>query len=154
MKTTATITGPNGKKIALVFGIYGLKNFCRRLGCEPTIASLWPAFQGGTRLEAITELVRTGMEQASADKGDFTAVTEYEACEILQTAKDDEAEKVMKAFLSSIVGEDYDGWYKAAVEKAAAAEAQIQAELEESSDEKKAPLAPVGTKSKQKPTES
>lgn len=148
MKTNATITGPNGK-VTLVFGIYGLKNFCKRLGCEPTVGSILPALQGGTRLEAISEIIRSGMEQAAAESGETVFVSDFEACDVLESAKGDEAEAVIKAFLSSIVGEDYDTWYKRVTKQNKAAET---ADTDEATSEKKSTQA--GTKSKPKLTES
>lgn len=143
MKTNANVTGSSGK-VKLVFGIYGLKNFCKRMGCEPTIGSILPAFQGGTRLEAISELIRSGMEQASADNGDMVFISDYQACEILETATENEAEKVIKAFLSSIVGQDYDDWFNNIVEEAA--KRNNSAEQEDTDDsEKKSDLILAGT---------
>lgn len=150
MKTNATITGPKGK-VTLVYGIYGLKNFCKRLGCEPTIISILPAFQGGTQLEAITEIVRSGMEQAAADRGEPAYFSDYEACEVLETATKEEGTKATHAFFSSIVGEDYETWLAKALAKNKSAQST---ESEEGVDEKKSDPTPAGKKSSGKPTES
>lgn len=69
------------------------------------------AFQGGTRLEAMSEIIRSGIEQTAVDLKNPIVVTDYEACEVLETATGPEGEKAMTAFFSSILNEDYDEWF-------------------------------------------
>ncbi|GAB3550175.1 hypothetical protein [Spirosoma fluminis] len=148
MKTTATVTGPDGK-VKLTFGVYGLKNFCKRLGCEPDIRSVLAAFRGGTRLEALSEIIRSGIEQTAADKGEAISITDYEACQVLETATEAEGEKTTAAFFSSILNEDYDVWLDRLIKQVEAKQAEV--EEAESDDEKKSPSA--GTTSNPKLTE-
>ncbi len=135
MKTKASVTGPKGK-VKLAFGIYGLKNFCKRLGCEPTIGSVLSAFQGGTKLEAMVEIIRSGAEQHSADQGELVSISDYEAAEVMETVTTSESEKAMKAFFSSIIGEEYDTWFERIQKEIESHTAASTEELAEDSEKK------------------
>lgn len=123
-----TITGAKKKPVKLIFGIYALRNFTKRIGCGTEISSLLAAFQGSTRVMSMAELIRVGYEQATAEIGVPATLTDFEACKILESATEEQADEVFKAFITSVLNEDYDEWFTRL-------EAQYKDATEEDSDE-------------------
>lgn len=111
MKTYATITGPSGP-VKLIFGPHAIKSFCDLLNCEPTIESVLANFNGSQQIEATCEIVRLGYEQALHDAGIFVSVSDYKACELMETGTAEEAMNVNKAFFSAILNQNFDQWIK------------------------------------------
>lgn len=153
MKTTATVTGPTGD-VKLTFGVYSLKNFCKRMGCEPDINSVLSAFQGGTRAEAIVEMVRSGVEQSQAEAGEQVRFSDFAACELIEHSTGEQADKAMKALFSSILNEDYDEWFERLIQRVEEAKAKdAAAETPTESTDQGEKKSSTGTKSNPKPTE-
>ena len=98
----------------LTFGIYALRYFTERMGCGPYIQPVYAAFQGGMLLKAKIEMVRCGLEETEAEKTQTSAqISDYKASKVLNSMTAAEQETAIKAFFSSVLGEDYDTWLKA-----------------------------------------
>lgn len=110
MKTFATVTGPNGK-VKLTFGPNAIESYCALFNCEPTIDSILASLEKGHHLVAICEIVRAGIEQTLFETGVRVTVSDYDACEILETVTTQEEFDATKAFFSVLLNQDFDQWY-------------------------------------------
>ncbi|ADB39299.1 hypothetical protein [Spirosoma linguale] len=112
MKTTATITGPDGQPVMLTFAQNAIKSYCALLNCEPTIESVLAHFNGSQQIEATCEIIRAGWEQTLHDTGIFVSVSDHKACELMETGTAEEGMNVNKAFFSAILNQNFDQWLK------------------------------------------
>ena len=148
------ITTVKTGKETLTFGVYALRYFTERMGCSPSWYAVHQAFDGAMLLKAKTEMVRAGLEETAAEAtGTAVRIDDYAASKVLQAMKPEDQEAAQKAFYSSILGQDYDEWFKdlekqvTALEKEAAkkrADEAAEAEKNAADDLKKKASAPSG----------
>lgn len=147
------ITTAKAGKETLTFGVYALRYFTERMGCGPYIQPVYAAFQGAMFLKAKIEMVRCGLEETEAEKTQTSAqISDYQAAKVLDSMSEGEQEKAIKAFFSSVLGEDYDTWLKAIEAIVDDVTATIETAKPEADEPKKSP-ATSGDTLKKKPLE-